>query len=46
LGVGGVERHSHPDHLWNLLMLELWHRVFIDAPMTSGAEHAVSVAAF
>lgn len=41
--VGGGSDHQY--RLWNLLMLELWHRRFIDAPMTSADEGNVSAAA-
>jgi asparagine synthase (glutamine-hydrolysing) len=25
-------RATHTNRIWNLLMIELWHRTFIDAP--------------
>jgi asparagine synthase (glutamine-hydrolysing) len=42
--LGGNVDHQY--QLWNLLMLELWHRVCVETPMTSGAERAVSAVAF
>jgi asparagine synthase (glutamine-hydrolysing) len=33
-------RRNNQSRLWNLLMLELWHRVHIDAPVASKQSHA------
>ena len=36
--------HDWHDQLWNLLMLELWHRTFIDSPVVSRPSDAPSLA--
>lgn len=37
--------HSWHDELWNLLMLEMWHRTFIDSPVPGRQSGLTSLAA-
>jgi asparagine synthase (glutamine-hydrolysing) len=37
--------HTWHDQLWNLLMLEMWHRTFIDSPVPGRQSGITSLAA-